>query len=501
MPGRHTNSNEYRFGYNGMEKDPEMKGDGNSYTTEFRQYDPRLGRWLSLDPLMAQLEKWSPYVAFENNPVVYNDPLGLKVAGGPKKGSGAGAPTSKHESGEIWSENDEWKNTTTGNTYIFGDGHWNKSQDVEEHTCTHKLTFLEKLKYSCKKAFRVCKTAISGISVKIAHTLTADEKTRIQENKAEKKDSGVSKAVDVANGFLGLSMDAIAELGGYDKASKLIQSGKFEVLYNGTLKTWSINFFGNKTVQADFVKSSKIDYVAKAASGLKVLKYVQIAGKACNVFGIVMTGAKIISGDQSLKNRPDLAFGAIAFVPGVGWIVSSSYFLGGLIVGDENMEKGCKALQDGSNFVHNWNSNINVDYTMKIACFTAGTLVYSTTGYKEIQDIVIGDSVLSYSFSNNSVVNSKVINVLKREADHVYLIKINDELIEVTEEHPFFVVGKDWVKVKDLEIGDELITQEGDKVKMVEKRYKEGSFIVYNITVEGEHNYFVTSSAILVHNK
>ena len=79
-----------------MEKDPEMKGDGNSYTTEFRQYDPRLGRWLSLDPLMAQLEKWSPYVAFENNPVIYNDPLGLKVAGGgDKKDKGDGGTKKK----------------------------------------------------------------------------------------------------------------------------------------------------------------------------------------------------------------------------------------------------------------------------------------------------------------------------------------------------------------------------------------------------------------------
>ena len=72
MPNRHTNTNEYRFGYNGMEKDPEMKGDGNSYTTEFRQYDPRLGRWLSLDPLMAQFPDMSPYVAFDNNNCIYH---------------------------------------------------------------------------------------------------------------------------------------------------------------------------------------------------------------------------------------------------------------------------------------------------------------------------------------------------------------------------------------------------------------------------------------------
>jgi len=55
MPGRSYNSGEYRYGFNGMEKDDEVKGSGNSYTTEFRQYDPRLGRWMSLDPLMAKL--------------------------------------------------------------------------------------------------------------------------------------------------------------------------------------------------------------------------------------------------------------------------------------------------------------------------------------------------------------------------------------------------------------------------------------------------------------
>lgn len=55
-----------------------MKGDGNSYTTEFRQYDPRLGRWASLDPMMANYSSMSPYCAFNNNPVYFTDPLGLE---------------------------------------------------------------------------------------------------------------------------------------------------------------------------------------------------------------------------------------------------------------------------------------------------------------------------------------------------------------------------------------------------------------------------------------
>ena len=78
MPERHTESMDYRYAYNGMETDPEVKGNGNSYTTEFRQYDPRLGRWKSLDPLKGKYPWMSPYVAFNNNPVFFVDPLGLE---------------------------------------------------------------------------------------------------------------------------------------------------------------------------------------------------------------------------------------------------------------------------------------------------------------------------------------------------------------------------------------------------------------------------------------
>jgi RHS repeat-associated protein len=91
-----------RYAYNGMEKDPEIKGEGNSYTTEFRQYDPRLGRWLSLDPLMMQFPDMSPYVAFDNNPIFFIDPYGLSSEGG--------------------NECDDGKSTGNNETFIGDDG-------------------------------------------------------------------------------------------------------------------------------------------------------------------------------------------------------------------------------------------------------------------------------------------------------------------------------------------------------------------------------------------
>jgi RHS repeat-associated protein len=82
QPNRHEGTDESRHLFNGMEVDAEVSGDGNSYTTQFRQYDPRLGRWKSLDPLMASFPWQSPYVAFDNNPIFYTDPLGLAAEGG-----------------------------------------------------------------------------------------------------------------------------------------------------------------------------------------------------------------------------------------------------------------------------------------------------------------------------------------------------------------------------------------------------------------------------------
>jgi RHS repeat-associated protein len=62
-------SKEYRFGFNGMEKDDEVKGDGNSINYKFRVHDPRLGRFLSYDPLTSSFP-WNSSYAFCENRVI-----------------------------------------------------------------------------------------------------------------------------------------------------------------------------------------------------------------------------------------------------------------------------------------------------------------------------------------------------------------------------------------------------------------------------------------------
>src|SRR5690554_2585098 len=67
----------YFYGYQGSEKTDEIKGSGNHYTTFFRELDPRLGRWWSIDPKANASE--SPYVSMSNNPLFFTDPLGDTV--------------------------------------------------------------------------------------------------------------------------------------------------------------------------------------------------------------------------------------------------------------------------------------------------------------------------------------------------------------------------------------------------------------------------------------
>lgn len=77
MPGRNYNATSYRYGFNGKENDPE---DGYQ-DYGMRQYDPRLGRFPSPDPLIVsdqQYPELSPYQFAGNSPIENSDLDGLE---------------------------------------------------------------------------------------------------------------------------------------------------------------------------------------------------------------------------------------------------------------------------------------------------------------------------------------------------------------------------------------------------------------------------------------
>src|SRR5436190_3100284 len=50
------------------------------YDTFFRGYDPALGRFMQVDPVATSTLTMTPYNFAGNNPVLFNDPMGDKLA-------------------------------------------------------------------------------------------------------------------------------------------------------------------------------------------------------------------------------------------------------------------------------------------------------------------------------------------------------------------------------------------------------------------------------------
>lgn len=80
LPGRtyRNNGQQLRYGFNGKENDNDVKGEGNQQDYGFRIYDPRLGRFLSVDPLTKQYPHYTPYSFAGNKPIAFIDRDGLE---------------------------------------------------------------------------------------------------------------------------------------------------------------------------------------------------------------------------------------------------------------------------------------------------------------------------------------------------------------------------------------------------------------------------------------
>nr|WP_081505777.1 polymorphic toxin-type HINT domain-containing protein [Paenibacillus alvei] len=121
-------------------------------------------------------------------------------------------------------------------------------------------------------------------------------------------------------------------------------------------------------------------------------------------------------------------------------------------------------------------------------------------GEKPIEEIEVGDKVLAKSDETGEVAYKEVVGLFQKQADEIYYVHIGDEIIEVTGEHPFWLDGKGWTFVKDLKVGDLLVSNIGTKLAIdkIEKEPRKAT--VYNFEVADFHSYFVSNLGIWVHN-
>ena len=74
MPNRsYTAGSQFRYGFNGKENDNDVKGTGNQQDYGMRIYDPRIGKFLSVDPLAREFASLSSFQFAMNTPIMAID--------------------------------------------------------------------------------------------------------------------------------------------------------------------------------------------------------------------------------------------------------------------------------------------------------------------------------------------------------------------------------------------------------------------------------------------
>ena len=141
-------------------------------------------------------------------------------------------------------------------------------------------------------------------------------------------------------------------------------------------------------------------------------------------------------------------------------------------------------------------------------CFVADTPIKTSTGYADIEDLKIGDQVLSQNVVTGEISLQPVTDTHIRPVSEIktfYKLRLGSatgqEDLFVTGEHPFWVPSQNaWVTVDDLALATELVTYKGATVFVLDKVLQKQAQQTYNITVAGNSTYFAGQFETLVHN-
>lgn len=148
-------------------------------------------------------------------------------------------------------------------------------------------------------------------------------------------------------------------------------------------------------------------------------------------------------------------------------------------------------------------------------CFVAGTkIAISDTNYKNVEDIKIGDLVLSYNFNSSTLEEQKVKGIGSKLVDKIVKYTFDDNtILKSTLDHPLYSPQKGWISMdsnyttnvygletKDAEVGLKILKKDATESVINSIEILTEPTIVYNVkTVENTHNFFANN--LLVHNR
>jgi len=122
-------------------------------------------------------------------------------------------------------------------------------------------------------------------------------------------------------------------------------------------------------------------------------------------------------------------------------------------------------------------------------CFTGDTMITLSDGtYHKIKHIELGSKIKTYDDETGKLQNSIVLEIVKVLHDNLIKYKFSDNTeIIATDDHPFYVDEN----YRTLEVGDEVLNDELNKVKVVRVEKIDGLVETYNINrTNNGKNYF-----------
>lgn len=131
-------------------------------------------------------------------------------------------------------------------------------------------------------------------------------------------------------------------------------------------------------------------------------------------------------------------------------------------------------------------------------CLIAGTPVWTALGLVPIEEIAVGDRVLSQDPQTGELAYKPVLRTTVRPPDRLVKVVFGGEALQSSGGHPFWVAGEGWVKARNLKPGARLHTVDG--TSEVWSVHPTGCEETYNLVVADFHTYFVGQAKILSHD-
>ena len=132
--------------------------------------------------------------------------------------------------------------------------------------------------------------------------------------------------------------------------------------------------------------------------------------------------------------------------------------------------------------------------------FVKNSLVKTKNGHVFIEEIEPNDYVMSCDFTDKCVERKVLAKSIKKAASIVKIIISGKEII-ASADHLFYLPKQNiWQKASDLILGDTLLNANYDQVQIDTIEFLNEKIDTYSLSVEGEHNFYISDASVLVHN-